>query len=373
MPHPHQRFVITGMIILLLSGCASTAPMLGRDSITRVVATVETAPMPHAGDAADDPAIWVNPADPARSTIIGTDKLGGLAVYDLAGAQIQYLPDGELNNVDLRAGFALGGRNITLVVAGNRSGNRIAIYRIDPATRQLEDVAARAITTLEVYGSCMYHSARTGKFYYFVNSKAGAVEQWELFDDGAGRVDGRQVRAFAVGSQTEGCVADDELGRFYISEEAVGIWRYGAEPSDGDTRMQVDRAGQPGHLVSNIEGLTLVSSADGAGYLVASSQGNGTYAIYRRSDNAFIGSFAIGDGNGIDAVSDTDGIDATAASLGPAFPQGVFVAQDGKNDGGNQNFKLVPLQIVLTFQRSNAQSQPISPLGSTFSPPCQTS
>jgi 3-phytase len=301
----------------------------------------------HPGDAADDPAIWANPADPARSAIIGTDKLGGLAVYDLAGAQLQYLPDGELNNVDLRAGFALGGQSVTLVAAGNRSGNRIALYRIDPATRRLEDVAARAITTLEVYGSCMYHSAKTGKFYYFVNSKAGAVEQWELFDNGAGRVDARQVRAFTVGSQTEGCVADDELGRFYIGEETVGIWRYGAEPDEGETRAQVDRAGPPGHLVSNIEGLTMVYNVNGAGYLLASSQGNSTYAIYRRSNNAYVGSFAINAGNGIDAVSDTDGIDATAVNLGPAFPQGVFVAQDGKNDSGNQNFKLVPLQAIV--------------------------
>jgi 3-phytase len=347
MPHPQLHFAIIGAIMLLLSGCAGTTPMASRDSVTRVVATVETAPVPHEGDAADDPAIWVNPVDPARSTIIGTDKLGGLAVYDLAGTQIQYLPDGNLNNVDLRAGFALGGQNVALVAAGNRSGNRIAIYRIDPATRRLENVVARAITTLEVYGSCMYHSARTGKLYYFVNSKAGAVEQWELFDDGTGHVDARQVRAFAVGSQTEGCAADDELGHFYIGEEAVGIWRYGAEPDDGDTRTQVDSADARGHLTSNVEGLTLVYGADGAGYLVASSQGNSTYVIYRRGDNAYVGSFAIGDANGIDAVSNTDGIDATAASLGPAFPQGVFVAQDGENDGGNQNFKLVPWQVIV--------------------------
>ena len=348
MLRPHPRYALTcAVIVLLLSGCVGAAPSAVRDQATSVAASIETEPMPHAGDAADDPAIWVNPADPARSTIIGTDKLGGLAVYDLAGVQIQYLPDGNMNNVDLRAGFALGDQRVALVTAGNRSGNRIAIYRIDPATRRLEDVAARAITTLEVYGSCMYHSTKTGKLYYFVNSKAGAVEQWELFDDGTGRVDGRQVRAFAVGSQTEGCVADDALGRFYIGEEAVGIWRYGAEPSDGDTRTLVDSANQRGHMTSNVEGLTLVYGADGAGYLVASSQGNSTYALYRRGDNAYVGSFAIGDGNRIDAVSDTDGIDATAASLGPAFPQGVFVAQDGKNDGGNQNFKLVPWQAIV--------------------------
>jgi 3-phytase len=320
------------------------------DTVTLVAATAETAPMPHAGDAADDPAIWVDPDDGARSLIIGTDKLGGLAVYDLSGQQLQYLPDGNMNNVDLRAGFTLGGRDVTLVTAGNRSSDSIAIYRLDSATRRLEDVAARPITTIEVYGSCMYRSAETGKLYYFVNSKAGAVEQWELFDAGDGRVDGRKVRAFAVGSQTEGCVADDELGRFYIGEEAVGIWRYGAEPGDGDARTQVDIAGAGGHLASNIEGLALVLGKDRGGYLIASSQGNSTYALYRRDDNAYLGSFAIGDGDAVDGVSDTDGIDAAAANLGPAFPQGVFVAQDGQNDDGNQNFKLVPLQAVAKLE-----------------------
>ncbi|MEV7443306.1 phytase [Streptomyces sp. NPDC091204] len=42
--------------------------------------------------------------------------------------------------------------------------------------------------------------------------------------------------------------------------------------------------------------------------------------------------------------------DATSANLGPAFPQGVFVCQDGSNGApgtsGNQNFKFVPLQRI---------------------------
>jgi 3-phytase len=341
-----RKALFYALIVLALSGCASATPPAG-DDVTIVAAIVETEPMPHEGDSADDPAIWVDPADPALSLIVGTDKLGGLAVYDLDGRQIQYLPDGHMNNVDLRSGFMLGERSVTLVTAGNRSDNSIAIYRLDPATRRLENVAARTIATIEVYGSCMYRSAKTGKLYYFVNSKAGAVEQWELFDDGQGRVDGRRVRAFALGSQTEGCVADDELGRLYIGEEAIGIWRYGAEPGDGDARTQVDVAGEMGHLTSNVEGLALVYGQNGSGYLLASSQGSSTYALYRRGDNTYVGSFAIGDGDGIDGVSDTDGIDATSASLGPAFPDGLFVAQDGKNDGGNQNFKLVPLQDVL--------------------------
>ena len=38
----------------------------------------ETAPVAHSGDAADDPAIWVDQADPARSLVIGNDKKGAL-------------------------------------------------------------------------------------------------------------------------------------------------------------------------------------------------------------------------------------------------------------------------------------------------------
>jgi hypothetical protein len=33
-------------------------------------------------------------------------------------------------------------------------------------------------------------------------------------------------------------------------------------------------------------------------------------------------------------------------NLGPAFPAGVFVVQDHKNDGGRQNFKLVPWPTI---------------------------
>src|SRR5262245_16350367 len=159
------------------------AALAAAASLETVTATVETDPVPNVGDAADDPAIWVNPADPAQSVIIGTDKLGGLAVYDLSGKQIQYLPDGQMDNVDLRDGFKLGGRIVTIVAASNRKDNSIAVYKINLQTRALENVAARKIKHgVTVYGMCMYRSVKTGKFYYFGTSKSGNVEQWELFD-----------------------------------------------------------------------------------------------------------------------------------------------------------------------------------------------
>jgi 3-phytase len=322
------------------------APIVGDGN---VAAVVETDPVPSPDDAADDPAIWVDRNDPARSTVIGTDKDGGLAVYDLAGKQLQYLPDGELNNVDLRDGFPLGGASVTLVTAGNRSNNTIAIYTVNPDTRLLEEAAASNLSPqLQTYGSCMYRSEKTGKFHYFVTSEDGKVEQWELFAAGQ-KVDGRRVRSLRVSSeQLEGCVADDEMSRLYVGEEENGIWRYGAEPGDGDARTKIDSTGSGGHLVADVEGLTIAYGQGDDGYLVASSQGDNSYVVYERGgENTFVHRFQIRDGNGIDGTEDTDGIDVTTADLGEAFADGLFVAQDGENDSGNQNYKLVPWATII--------------------------
>jgi 3-phytase len=327
------------------SGPSVSLSVVGLESVT---ATVETDPVPHGGDAADDPAIWINPADPALSTIIGTDKQGGLAVYDLAGKQLQYLPDGKMNNVDLRDGFSLGGQKVSIVTAGKRDDNSIAVYKVNPQTRLLENVAVGKLAHgIQVYGACMYRNEKSGKVYYFATSKSGDVEQWELSDNGSAKVDAKKVRNFKVGSVVEGSVADDQLGHFYVSEEAVGIWKYSAEPDGGTTRSQVAKVGD-GHLAADVEGLAIAYAADGKGYLIVSSQGNHSYIIYRREgNNEFVKKFRVANGEGIDGAEETDGLDVTTSNLGPAFPQGLFVVQDGFNDKGNQNFKLVPLQLII--------------------------
>ncbi len=317
---------------------------------TSAPAAVETAPVPNSGDAADDPAIWVHPTDPALSTILGTDKLGGLAVYDLQGRQLQYVTDHKINNVDLRAGFPLGGQLITLVAGSSPANRNLALYRINPATRLLEPVAARPIVSalpLQA-GACMYHSPNSGNYYVIVNDETrGDVEQWELFDNGAGAVDARLVRAFRVGYQTEGCVADDELGHLYIASEDVGIWKYGAEPDAGTARTLIDSVGAGGHLTADVEGLTIYYADNGDGYLLASSQGSNQYVIYERTgNNAYVTTFAVEAGPTADKVTHTDGIDVISTPLGSAFSFGLFVAQDDYNDGGNQNFKLVPWEAI---------------------------
>ena len=112
-------------------------------------------------------------------------------------------------------------------------------------------------------------------------------------------------------------------------------------------RTLVDLTAPAGRLVADVEGLTLFLGEGGTGYLIASSQGNHTYNVYRREGrNEYVGSFRIVGGDTIDGTEETDGIDVCAAHLGPGFEWGVFVAQDGLNDDGAQNFKLVPWQAL---------------------------
>jgi 3-phytase len=96
-----------------------------------------------------------------------------------------------------------------------------------------------------------------------------------------------------------------------------------------------------GHLVADVEGMTIFQKDAATGYLLVSSQGDSAYAVYRREPpNAYVGRFRITAGT-LDAASETDGIDVTSASLGPAFPDGLFIVQDDKNEGFSKNFKLV--------------------------------
>ena len=340
------------LLIVIVTSFAACQPARGlRDASTRTIldvsAAVETEPMKTGGDSADDATVWIDPSDPARSLVIGTNKQRGLVVYDLSGKEIQILPDGRMNNVDHRDGFPLGEQKVSIVAASNRTNDSIAIYAVNAEARKLEEIAARPVKTVEAYGSCMYHSAKTDKFYYFVTSKLGLVEQYELFDDQNGRVDAKRVRQLQVGRQLEGCVADDELGYLYVGEEEAGIWKYQAEPDAGLERTRVDNVGAGGHLVADVEGLTIADEKDGKGYLIASSQGNSRFVMYRREGaNDYVRTFRIVAGNGIDEVTETDGIHVTTANLGPAFPQGVFIAQDGVDNTGKQNFKLVPWQLI---------------------------
>lgn len=320
--------------------------------VPAVLPARETVGFSGSGDISDDSAIWVDQANPANSVVIADNKAssgGGIGVFGMDGRLIQFRSDGMIGNVDIRNGFPLAGQSIVLVGANNRTNNTLVLYSLNTVTRTLSPVAARSIATFAPnYGFCLYRSNVSGKYFAFVTpNRSGNIQQFELFDNGAGMVDATLVRTLPINSITESCVADDELGHLYVGQEDVTVWKYGSEPGTGDSRVAVDTAGG-GRLVADIEGLSIEYGPNGTGRLFVSSQGDSTIAVYDRAgSNAFLKKFSIGAKGTVDAVTGTDGVDVTALNAGPQFESGLLVVHDEVNtDGTSSNLKYVPLEAI---------------------------
>lgn len=100
-------------------------------------------------------------------------------------------------------------------------------------------------------------------------------------------------------------------------------------------------------LVADVEGLAIAPSGRNGGYLLASSQGDYAYTVYRLRDGGYIGRFRIGDGPSVDGVQETDGLELALGDFGPDYPAGMLVVQDGDNSPETQNFKFVSWADVL--------------------------
>jgi len=381
----------------------SSLPVVTATLKTRPILDMDAADLPEGGRMGDmdDPAIWVHPMDASQSIVVGALKEGGLEVYDLEGNVLQSLsPDGvRYNNVDLLYDVELGGEVVDLVAFTDRFGDKFAFYRIDPVTRTLVDVTDPATPLLftpvgqesdeetTAYGIALYRSPETGEVYAFANRReTGDLAQWRLVDNGQGQVAIEKVREFSLpapeggeleDAQTEGMVADQELGVLYIGQENVGVWKVGAEPDDaGDAKLLYAVRPEGDILEADVEGLTIYYGAEGAGYLLVSSQGDNTFAVFtREGDNEYLGSFQVGAGDAADGVQESDGAMVLNVALGDAFPNGLLVVQDGFNlpavmveDDGEMENVSTSLKFVDWAAVANAFDPPLLIDTTSYSP-----
>ena len=255
------------------------------NNIPAVTAAVETPPEIRFGDPenpdpnnapdSDDPAIYLHPTDSGESIVITTVKNGGLRVYDLEGNELQRIaPDGiRYNNVDLVYDFSLGETTVDLAVASDRANDTLAIFQIDPNTRQLTDITAGSLSDAAIsifgidngeqtaYGLATYTSLVSDESYVFVSQADGnQVAQLELVDNGSGAVDATVVRTLTVpvppeadleDAQVEGMVVDRELGFLYVGQEDFGIWKFSAEPDAGDNAFDPSDP-EPNSLINGV-------------------------------------------------------------------------------------------------------------------------
>jgi 3-phytase len=320
-----------------------------------VTADVQTQVMARFGDAADDPAIWVNKKRPQKSVVIGTNKQQGLFVYDMQGREVQHFNTGKLNNVDVRYGVQFGKKIVDIAVATNRDDNSLAIYTIDPKNGKLNFSGSVATDLEEIYGFCLYQNT-DGITYAIPNAKSGEFQQIQLTaivdqkDKNTMVWQGKKVRSFFVKSQPEGCVADDKNERLFVGEEDEAVWTIGAEPNAG---TQVELVLHTGDLlVADVEGMGVYQGKNKS-YLVVSSQGNNSYVILDASapyKTRGVIRIDLDAARGIDGVSETDGLDVTHANLGGIFGEGMLVVQDGHKvmPEAPQNFKYVSWEKIRT-------------------------
>ncbi len=175
---------------------------------------------------------------------------------------------------------------------------------------------------------------------------------------------------------------DPATGTLYAGQEDVGIWRLRADLTGRPVLVdRVKEYGVPGtydegteectpgddpgyggrHLTADVEGLTILQEPDGDGLLLASSQGDNTFARYDRAvreANEYEGGFRVGAASDtLDGVEECDGAAVLNAPLGARYPRGLLVVQDGRDtpdvpgeDGGPRTatgFKFVDLGRVL--------------------------
>lgn len=339
-------------LLVLLAACNNTPKRIALEndasqrspkSKTTVTADMETEAVLASidDDAADDPGIWFNREAPAQSLIIGSDKTNGVDVYDLSGKRLNSYNVGPVNNVDV----CMGAWNQMDIVGGsNRPKVAMSFWKVNATDQSLTHLGDVASNLKDVYGFCLYKDPGTNDVYAFVNSKTGAVEQWKLTLNGE-QINGTLVRTLKVPSQPEGMVADATHGKLFVGEENAGIHYFDIAAGSSQEPAFIAMSGAKNEAIAfDIEGLCIYPTTETDGYLIASSQGNNTFAVFDRTeDHAYLGTFSVVDGQ-IDGVQETDGIDCINQSL-PGYPNGFFVCQDGFNKEGNndaaQNFKVV--------------------------------
>ncbi|MFG3498816.1 phytase [Streptomyces sp. NPDC047928] len=296
---------------------------------------------------------------------------------------------GRFNNVDLVHGMRLGSGRADVAVTSDRGHDRLRVHRIDPAAPggplvDVTDPAAPPVFSADqeeiddqrtAYGLATWRDRATGRSYALVSRRERTrIALLELLPTRTGTVTYRMVRTLDLPSvfrlpdgsswspcaepdelpQVEGMVVDPANGMLYAGQEDIGVWRLRADLTgtpklidkvreygvpgvyDEETEECVSGA-DPGfggsRLTADVEGLALLTEPDGDGYVLASSQGDDTFALYDREledHNEYEGGFRVTAASAVlDGSEECDGAAVLNAPLGRRYPRGLLVVQDG--------------------------------------------
>jgi 3-phytase len=299
----------------------------------------------------DDPAIWVNPKNPAESIVFGTDKKtnGAIYAFDLNGKIIQDKTIRDIqrpNNVDIEYGFQLNDSTVTdILVFTEREKQQIRMFSV-PDMKPLDGGGFKVFEDEELeenklpMGVSLYKSPKDATVYAIVGRKTGPADgylyQYALNADSLG-VSSNYVRKFGKFSgvkEIEAIAVDDENGFVYFSDEGVCIKKYHAEPSMGNEEISCF-GGE--YFDEDIEGIAIASYTDGHGYLIVSNQQKGEFNIFDRETNAYINAVNL-------STTETDGCEVVTVPLNDTFKNGLFVAMNDEKNFYFYDLKRLGLQ-----------------------------
>jgi 3-phytase len=301
------------------------------------------------GDA-DDPAIWINPINPEKSLIIGTDKTGNaLYVFDLKGKIVQKIGDIlRPNNVDVEYGLLLAGRKTDIAVVTERNAQRLRIFAIDSSRLQLREITDPEGTTVfdgqegdsaAPMGIALYRRPKDGAVFAIVSRKKGPsgayLWQYRLVPTADGRVRLQKVREFGQFSgrgEIEAVAVDDQLGFVYYADENYGILKYHADPEHPEAAKLLAVFGKEG-FEGDREGIAVYPMRGDKGYLLCVDQRPQRSVVYvfRREGTSANRHDHQQPVAVIHTDSDeTDGIEATSQPLGRQFPSGLLIMMNSQ-------------------------------------------
>ncbi len=336
----HRKSAVGTLAILAATATAVAVPPgrgVAPDAARVVQPRVVTAPLRHDSD---DPAIWVDPADPARTLVVGTDKDadGALYVFGLDGRVREDLVVRGLlrpNNVDIVRAVMLGGKPVDVAIVAERFAHRLRVYTL-PDMRPVDgggipvfegerarDVMGVAAWVRPADGALLVTVSRSDRHA----PKQGYLHQYRVVDDGTGRLRGLFVRAFGEWSgrkEIEALAVDPVGGHVFASDETFGLRKYRVDPAAEDADEELAAFGTTG-FARDHEGSAVMRDASGRAWLWVSDQQAGALRVFdlagvpgKPDEPRFLGHVRF-------AASETDGIDIVAGDL-PGFPGGLLVA-----------------------------------------------
>ncbi|MCL1674709.1 phytase [Elizabethkingia meningoseptica] len=323
-----MKYYFYSLLCCSVLSCSGQKQVIASPEIIRPVVVTEPVNFD-----SDDPAIWVNPQDPSKSLVIGTDKdiNGGLFVFDLNGKIQKDLTVTGLkrpNNVDIAYGLILNGKKTDIAVTTERFTHKLRIFSLP----DMKPVDNGGIPVFEgqtgegerdLMGISLYTDSKE-KIYAIAGRKTGPQDgsylwQYLLSDSGKGYVEGKLVRKFGHYSgkkEIESIAVDNENGYVYYSDEQYGVRKYYADPSKGN--QELDVFAKTG-FTEDHEGISIYKTSSKKGYILVSDQGANKFHIFRREGkNTLLKIVKV-------QANKSDGSDMVSIPLNKTFKHGLFV------------------------------------------------